>query len=139
MSDAFESLAWNADLDWWSGAVEFGPGHRIDLHVQAANEPAELRAAAARATSAWERLRATEPDIRATVATQMTEAHNDYCEPEDEITEEQFADRLRLKSVLFEAAGTVELTYADGGLFGGHWIIVPVAADGSVGEASEAG
>ena len=34
---------------------------------------------------------------------------------------------------------SVELTYADGGLFGGHWIVVTVAADGTVGEASEAG
>jgi hypothetical protein len=139
MGDAFGSLAWNADLDWWTGAAELAPGHRIDLHLQAVNAPAALRAAVSRAAPAWERLLVGEPAIRAAVAAQMTDAHNDYCDPEDEVTEEQFADRLHLKSALFEGTGTVELTYADGGLFGGHWIIVPVAADGIVGEASEAG
>ena len=81
MGDAFGSLAWNADLHWWSGAADVAPGPRIDLHVEAANDPAALRAAVTRA----------------------------------------------------------ELVYADGMLFGGHWIIVPVGADGTVGEASEAG
>jgi hypothetical protein len=87
----------------------------------------------------WERLRAAEPSVRAAVAAQMTDAHNDYCNPEDEVTALQFADRLRLLSAKFEASGALELVYADGMLFGGHWIIVPIAADGSVGEASEAG
>ena len=32
----------------------------------------------------------------------MTEAHNRYCHPEDEVTEEQFASRLWLKSALVE-------------------------------------
>lgn len=118
MGDTFGSLAWNADLNWWSGAVEVAPGHRIDLHVQATDEPAELRDAVARATSACGRLRATEPAVRAEVAAQMVGAHNDLCDPEDEVTEEQFAERLRLRSALFESAGTVELTYTDGGLFG---------------------
>jgi hypothetical protein len=27
MDDAFVSLAWNADLGWWSGPAEVAPGH----------------------------------------------------------------------------------------------------------------
>src|SRR5262249_46360330 len=98
-----------------------------------------LRAAVARSEPGWERLRAAEPSVRAAVAAQMTEAHNRYCDPEDEITPEQFAERLRLLSALFEASGSVKLVYADGMLFGGHWIVVPISADGRVGPASEAG
>ena len=139
MGDAFGSLAWNADLDWWSGAADVAPGHRIDLHVEAANDPAALRAAVTRAGLAWERLWVAEPSVRAAVAGQMTDAHNGYCDPADEVTPEQFAERLRLLSARFEASGAVELVYADGMLFGGHWIVVPVSPDGSVGEASEAG
>ena len=137
MGDGFGSLAWNADLDWWSGAAEIAPGQRIDIHVQAANNPAELHADIVRAGRSWDWLRSHEPAVRTAVAGQMTEAHNGYCDPEDDVTEHQFAERLRLNSALFESDGTVELTYADGGLFGGHWIIVPIAADGTVGEASE--
>jgi hypothetical protein len=46
---------------------------------------------------------------------------------------------LRLLSALFQVSGEMELVYADGMLFGGHWIVVPIAPDGSVGEALEAG
>jgi hypothetical protein len=139
MGEVFGSLAWNADLEWWSATEEVAPGHRIDLHVQAANDPAELQSAVERAVPLWERLRVAEPGVRAAVAAQMTEAHNEYCAPEDEVTPEQFAGRLRLLSALFKSAGTLELCYHDGMLFGGHWIIVRVATDGSVGKVFEAG
>ena len=139
MDDAFSNLVWNADLAWWSGSAEVAPGHRIDLHVQAANDPAALRVAVERACPAWERLKVAESDVRAKVASQMTDAHNEYCNPEDEVTKEQFAERLRLLSVVFETAGSLELCYHDGMLFGGHWLIVPIAEDGSLGEVSEAG
>jgi hypothetical protein len=43
-----------------------------------------------------------------------------YCDAEDEVSPEQFAGRLRLLSALCETAGTVELCYDDGMLFGGH-------------------
>lgn len=139
MADAFGSLRWNADLSWWSGTAEVAPGHRIDLHVEATNYPAQLRAAVARAEPVWERLRETEPSVRAAVAEQMTNAHNDYCDPDDEVTPPQFANRLRLLSARFEPSNAMELVYADGMLFGGHWIIVPVDAVGVAGEAWEAG
>jgi hypothetical protein len=139
MGDAFGSLTWNADLGWWSGVAEVAPGHRINLHVEAPDDPAALQAVVARAQPAWERMRVSEPSVRAAVAGQMIDAHNGNCDPEDEVTPEQFADRLRLLSAKFEASGAVELVYADGMLFGGHWIIVPVGANGVVGEASEVG
>jgi hypothetical protein len=139
MGDDFGALAWNPQLDWWSGATEFAPGHRIDLHLEAANDPAAMRAAVARAEPTWVRLRATEPSVRVAVADQLTEAHNEFCDPADELTPEQFAARLRLLSAKFEASGAVELVYSDGMLLGGHWIVVPVGPDGKVGEAVEAG
>jgi len=136
---AFDSLTWNPALNWWTGVAEVAPGHRIDLHVESANEPAALEAAVARSKPAWECLRAAEKAVRAAVAGQMTEAHNGYCDPEDQVTPEQFANRLRLLSARFELSGSVERVYADGMLFGGHWIVVPIGADGTVGQASEAG
>jgi hypothetical protein len=139
MSDEFDALAWNDPLSWWSGTAEVTPGHDIDLHVQAANDASALRAAVAWAKPAWERLRAAEPSVRVALAGQLTDAHNEYCDPEDEVTPEEFAARPRLLSALFESAGTVELCYHDGMLFGGHWLLVPVAADGSIGKAVEAG
>jgi hypothetical protein len=135
----FDSLAWDADLNWWKGVADLAPGRRIDLHVQAPNDPRELASAVARAAPEWQRFVVAEPSIRAAVASQMTEAHNDFCNPEDVVTEQQFAERLELLSILFETSGSIELVYFDGMLFGGHHIIVPVGTDGTVGEAWEAG
>jgi hypothetical protein len=139
VGEAFGALAWDDHLEWWKGTAEFGPGRRIDLHVEAANDPTALRVAVARAVPDWDRLRASEPSVRAAVAGQLTAAHNELCAPEDEVTEAEFAERMRLLSVKFEAAGGAELVFADRSLLGGHWIVVPVGADGSVGEAHEAG
>jgi hypothetical protein len=137
VANVFDSLAWNDDLSWWTTSAELPPGHRIDLHVQAPNDREMLRSSAARATPDWERLVRSEPSIRATVASQMTPGHNDFCNPEDVVTESQFAERMELLSVLFEASGSTELVYFDGYLFGGHHIIVPVSSDGVVGEAMD--
>jgi hypothetical protein len=139
MGEAFGTLAWYDHLEWWKGTAEFAPGRRIDLHVEAANDPAALQAAVARARPMWDRLRASELAVRAAVAGQLTAAHNEFCAPEDEVTEAEFAERMRLLSVKFEAAGGAELVLADRTLLGGHWIVVPVGADGVVGEAVEAG
>jgi hypothetical protein len=139
MNDVFASLEWNPDLDWWSGHAEIVPGYGIDLHVQAARDPAALRVAIEWATTAWRRLQSDESSVRRAVAARMIEAHNDHCNPEDEVTSEQFAARLRLKSVLFEVSRSVELCYDDGMLFGGHWVLVRIGEDGTMGEVLEAG
>jgi hypothetical protein len=139
MGEAFGSLAWDDHLGWWKGTAEFGPGRRIDLHVEASNDPAAHQVAVARARLVWAWLRAAEPLVRAAVAGQLTEAHNEFCAPEDEVTEGQFAVRIQLLSLKFEVAGGVEMVFADRSLLGGHWIVVPVGADGLVGEAITAG
>ncbi len=77
--------------------------------------------------------------MRMAVAGQLTEAHNAFCDPADAVTPEQFAARLRLLSARFQPSGMVELVYSDGMLFGGHWIVAPIAPDKSVGEVIEAG
>jgi hypothetical protein len=139
VNDAFGPLSWNDRVGRWSGRTEVTPGHAIDVHVQAANDNPLPRAAIEHAGPAWVRLQATEPSVRATIAEQMADAHNEYCEPKDEVTPEQLASRIHLRSVLFESNGSVELCYDDGRLFGGHWIIVPIDREGRVGEPSEAG
>jgi hypothetical protein len=131
------SLVWNDKQDWWLGSIELAPRHSIDLQVDAGKNEADLRAVIEAAGPTFVRLRATERAVREAVVGQMVGIHNDLCDPEDKLAVEQFADGLLLQSVVFEQAGTLELTYSDGGLFGGRCIIVPIAADGSVGRAAE--
>lgn len=139
MGEIFGSLAWDDNLDWWKGSAEFESDHRIDLHIEASNDQISLRRAVERASRRWNWLVAREDIVRAKVAGQLTKAHNEFCASEDEVTEERFARRLRLLSAKFEVSGGLELVYFDGMLLGGHWIVVPIGADDSVGEAFEAG
>lgn len=139
MRPPFQSLQWNPNLDWWSGRADLTPDHAIDIHLEATNDPIALEAVVAKAMPAWARLRSTEPSIRDVVANQWTAAHNDNCDPDDEVTAEQFARGLRLLSAKFEPSGAIELVYDDGMLLGGHWIVMSVAPDGTLGMASEAG
>jgi hypothetical protein len=139
MSDVFDSLTWKDAVRSWWVAAEIETGHHVDLYVSASTDLASLSNAVRLADSAWTRLKNTESLVRASVAQQLTAAHNDYCDPADEVTEEQFAARIRLLSVEFQTDGGLDLCYHDSMLFGGHWLIVPVSADGTVGEAFEAG
>lgn len=133
------ALTRNPELGWWSGRGEVAPGQEIDVHLEAADEPAELQAAVERAKMAWDCPTARQSLVRAAVADQLVRAHNDFCNPEDEVTADQFADRLRLLSARFMASGVIELVYVGEQLLGEHWIVVRIGKDGSVGEAFEAG
>ena len=69
MDDTFHSLAWNADLGWWSGNTGVpAPGHRIDFCTFQADQsyrwtrrtpPVDWSA------TSGARLRAAEPSVRA--------------------------------------------------------------------------
>jgi hypothetical protein len=139
MGDVFSALAWNSKLEWWSGAADVAPDRRINLHVEAANDPKSLQSAIIHSLPAWEWLKSSESAVRAAVADQLTDARNEFCDPADEVTPDQFADRMKLLSARFQTAGSVELVYSDGMLLGGHWIIVPIGPDRTIGEAFEAG
>jgi hypothetical protein len=139
LAGLFDHLKWNPNLGWWSGSTEFSPGRRIDIHVEADNSPSMLRDRVKQADQAWVMLRTTESSIRQAIAEQLVESHNQFCDPEDEVSSDQFADRVRLLSVRFMSSGALELVYMEEGLLGGHWIIVPIGPDGEIGEVSEAG
>lgn len=48
---------------------------------------------------------------------------------EEKVTEDEFKERLLLESIKIESNGSLELSFEDGDLFYGHWIIVKTDAD----------
>lgn len=62
--------------------------------------------------------------VRAYAAGELTGLANDWAEGEEEITEEQFMERMELESVEIREDGSFEFWFADGDMFYGHSIHV---------------
>ncbi len=62
--------------------------------------------------------------VREYAAGELTGLANDWAEGEEEITEEQFMERMELESVEIREDGSFEFWFADGDMFYGHSIHV---------------
>jgi len=64
--------------------------------------------------------------IRDYCADNLLELYNeDWRDPEEEkITTEEFKDKLELESIAIDDDGGLEISFRDGDLFGGHWLVV---------------
>jgi hypothetical protein len=125
---------WDSELEMWSGKAEVALGHRIGIHIMATSDPADLRRAVERSRAGFEWLLASERNVRDTITLHLIDTHNGNRDPEDQVTPDGFADRLRLESAVFEPGGTIELCYKDGWLFGGHWVVVTIDGDRNIGQ-----
>ena len=85
---------------------------------------------------------------RAYAAATLTELANDWAQDEDgaegqpapeRITEEVFAERIRLDELSVTPEGSMTPFFADGDLFWGHVILLDVESDGTVTDAYIAG
>ena len=118
---AFGRLAWDPLLGCWLGGIDWPPG----LHTEVAIWPRDGDTAAAirqaRAGLAW--LQRHEADARRTVAEQMAGVYNNAWRGDGEpVPPAQFASRIELVRIGFEADGDLLLSYGAGELFGGHVI-----------------
>ncbi|MDQ0710119.1 hypothetical protein QFZ52_002771 [Arthrobacter woluwensis] len=134
---------------WFSGLITRDDG---DISVTlAVDEPAVLGAETCRASFAClQALVADLPGIdarwRAFAAEKLTDLANDWQEdeqdeaaPEAPITAGTFARRIRLRELSIDADGSMTAYYDDDELFWGHVILIEVASDGTLGDASIAG
>ena len=115
----------NRQVDWFETEVDW-LGGQISLVFDAEEDRAEaLRKAKALLASAasWDKR------VREYAADELLELANDWAEQmEDEepqeITKEQFMERMELESIEIRADGSFEFWFADGDLFYGHSIHV---------------
>lgn len=62
------------------------------------------------------------------ISESLLQVYNESWRQGAELTDEDFADRITLQSMRFDH-GDVTITFADDGLFGGHWIVVDCGSD----------
>ena len=96
-------------------------------------EPVESIPEAASVTLKF--LIANEPLVRHKIAVSMGKIYNDTWLDENTLTPEELAQKINLTNVTIFDEGGGELYYeADEDLFAGHWVQVPIHANGEIGE-----
>lgn len=113
------TFALNRQVDWFETEVDW-LGGQISLVFDAEEDRAEVlqRAKALLSGAAdWDER------IRAYAADDLLASANDWAEDE-EITREQFIQRMELESIEIRADGSFEFWFADGDMFYGHSIHV---------------
>lgn len=113
------TFALNRQVDWFETEVDW-LGGQISLVFDAEEDRAEVlqRAKTLLAGAAdWDQR------IRAYAADDLLVSANDWAEDE-EITREQFIQRMELESIEIRADGSFEFWFADGDMFYGHSIHV---------------
>lgn len=126
----FGNVTWDEDSRW-SGIMTLADGKTAPFEIDG-YEPVESIPEAARNTLKF--LIANEPLIRHKIAVSMRKLYDDTWLYEDTITPEELALKIDLDSVTIFDEGGGELYYtADVDLFAGHWIQVPIDANGEIG------
>ena len=133
MKDEFSGeVAWDEDSRMPGGTITLAGGRTCKFSIDV-DETDEAVSAAARNTLKY--LIANEPLIRHTVAASTIKCYQDTWFDEDPITPDELAQKIHLHDVEIYDEG-VELYYTsdEKGFLGGHWIQVPIDANGEMGE-----
>ena len=123
----FGTLSYDASLRWYRGHVEFSPSHRVELDISVEGVDPDI--AIERARQIFPRVQLQEAALRLAAACEKLALYNDQWSQGERIDADEFARRITLSSVTIHPEGEVELWYADGDLFAGHWIAVSTDAE----------
>jgi hypothetical protein len=126
-------LEWEAELDWWVGAIDLFPGLPIDLFVvhdcQGGSPVKEI----ALARRGFLGVRKREPEYRRWTASQLLDKRWNQDEP---MSADDIADLLRVASLEFSPDGRARIFWNDEDmLFGGHNVVTDLSAEGKCVEA----
>lgn len=122
--------------DWYEGAIDYlGAPCSVLLVVEEGST--DVRVGLARLESLCADLKTLDRKVRQYAARELLENAVEWCE--EELTSEQFAERMSNPSICIGSDGSVEFTFDDGGMFWGHVIVVSMDADGMFSGADIAG
>jgi hypothetical protein len=120
--ELFGTLSYDARVRWYRARVEFSPSHRVELAISVEGVDADI--AIERARRVFPRVQLQEAALRRAAACEKLALYNDQWSQGERIDAEEFSRRIALSSITIHPEGEVELWYADGDLFAGHWIAV---------------
>ncbi|MBD2196134.1 MULTISPECIES: DUF2262 domain-containing protein [Calothrix] len=130
-------LTWHNDFDWWKGKIEITPGNIISLSVDSEN--IEIPSVSELTCHSFTRIKQQEVNLRRCTANQLIDLYNKSWNNDDEIDCPTFMNLIKLEAVHLNSDGSATLYYEDGGLFGGHVIVVSIDCDGIFEDADIAG
>lgn len=118
------TLTFEPEYQWFSGETKIGD-RAVTLHLELAERERALKLIPALQT-VTEELSSLDLTACRYAAEQLLEVKNDSWldEDEEELTEEEFAQRMTLESLTLDEDGEVTLWYEDGDLFWGHSICI---------------
>ncbi len=120
--ELFGTLAYDESVRWYRGRVEFSPGFRVELCVSV--EGVDPSVAIECARQIFPQVQKQEASLRLAAAFEKLALYNDQWSQGERIDAAEFARRITLSSIAVHSEGEIELWYADGDLFAGHWISV---------------
>ena len=128
-----DKLSGNVKWDsQWSGIMTLANGKTAAFEIDG-YEPVESIPEAARNTLRF--LIANESLIRHKVTVSMRQFYNETWLAENTLTPEELAQKIHFNNVTIWDEGGGEIYYtADEDLFAGHWVQVPIDANGEIGE-----
>lgn len=116
------------DCDWFEGRVDYlGKPCSVLLMVEEGSTDASIGLARLEALCAD--LPSVDRAARNYAADELLETACDWCE--EDLTREQFMERMEYPSIRVGDDGSVDIMFDDGGMFMGHVIVVSMATDGS--------
>jgi hypothetical protein len=133
----FGKLTWEDHLEWWTGQVDFAPGHSIQVALSTTEKELETLLAQARPLLA--RIRREEADLRQATTEALLELYNTAWNEGAAIDGARFAACITLQTVIFYPDGNAELFYDDDDLFAGHTLLVSLDTHGALQDATLAG
>jgi len=125
--ELFGTLSYDARLRWYRAQVEFSPSHRVELDISVEGVDPDM--AIERARQIFPRVQLQEAALRLAAACEKLALYNDQWSQGERIDAKEFSRRIALSSITIHPEGEVELWYADGDLFAGHWIAVSTDAE----------
>lgn len=122
--------------DWYEGTIDYlGAPCSVLLTVEEGST--DVRVALARLESLCADFKTIDRKVREYAAEELLENAIDWCE--EELSPEQFANRMSNPSICIGSDGSADFTFDDGGMFWGHVIVVSMDADGVFDGADIAG
>ena len=127
----------NPETGAWQADWEFAPGHSVDVII---HHDGELDAVPERVKQFLLTLGEKDESIRREFARKLIQLCNEDWNPDEQLTEDEFAGRIKLQGVVVHSGDEdAELFYDDDDIFAGHSVSAFMNADGRISEPNLAG
>ena len=128
IENSLGSFTLDRRYDWYEGEIDY-LGKACSVMLNVAEGSTDASAALAKLEELCADLPSVDHAARAYAADEMLENASDWCE--EELTREEFMERMDNPCITIATDGSVGFMFDDGGMFAGHVITVDMAADGT--------